>query len=160
MDQLEYCGGEVFTTFEPGLGLPVASEPPAVLIVDDHPIQRSLVRVGLDAIGCAMVEAENGLEAVRLYEGRAFAAVIMDIQMPVMDGLAAVAEIRRIEAETGRPPARIIMLTAEVCPQNRARAKAAGANEHLPKPTPYERLLSSVHAACWPSTPILQKVTR
>ncbi len=116
----------------------------SVLLVEDHPINRQVARLILDPLGFDVVEARDGAEALQRVSERAFDVVLMDMQMPVMDGLTATREIRAFEARTGRPPTRLIMLTANASEDHRAEAEAAGADDHVPKPIQRGRLLASL----------------
>lgn len=118
-----------------------------VLLVEDHPVNRRVARLILEPLGVDIVEAENGYEALRFFRAQPFDVVLMDMQMPVMDGLAATSAMRRAEQELGRPRSRIIMLTANVTAEHRAMAFAAGADEHLAKPIQHQRLLVAVAGA-------------
>lgn len=80
--------------------------------------------------------AEDGVEAVEAVERERFDLILMDIQMPRMDGITAVARIRDREQAAGRPPAPIIMLTANTQAEHVAACREAGANRHLGKPSP------------------------
>jgi CheY-like chemotaxis protein len=73
--------------------------------------------------------------------------VLMDMQMPVMDGLTAVREIRRLEAVHGSPRLPIVMLTANAMPEHVADAKAAGADLHLGKPFTAQSLFDAIGEA-------------
>jgi signal transduction histidine kinase/CheY-like chemotaxis protein len=117
---------------------------PQVLLAEDHPVNRRVVRLILDPIGVDVVEACDGADAVRRYAEQPFDVVLMDIHMPVMDGLTATKAIRQIEASQGRKPARVVMLTADAGESHRRAAKAIGADDHMPKPVQRERLIASV----------------
>src|SRR5690606_28440076 len=72
-------------------------------LADDHPANRKVVEVRLSEVDCVLVPVVNGQEAVDAFAAGRFDLVLMDMQMPVMDGLAATTELRRIEAAEGRP---------------------------------------------------------
>ncbi len=78
--------------------------------------------------------ATNGKEAVAHFTQREYAIVLMDIQMPVMDGLTATQLIRKWEAENGRAPVPIIALTASALEEDVKRSFAAGCSAHVSKP--------------------------
>jgi PAS domain S-box-containing protein len=117
-----------------------------ILLAEDHPINRRVVELILSPFGVAITVAEDGAEAVRAYETESFDLILMDMQMPNMDGLAATREIRAIEARrsaaAGRTP--IIMLSANAMRHHAEEALAAGADLHLAKPVTAERLLAAL----------------
>lgn len=78
--------------------------------------------------------AENGAQAVEKFQSRPFDLVLMDKQMPVMDGYTAAAKIREWENQTGQKSTPIIALTADDSIQDRQEALAAGCDSHLSKP--------------------------
>jgi CheY-like chemotaxis protein len=86
----------------------------------------------------------DGREAIEAFAEQAFDLVLMDIQMPVLDGVSAVSEIRRWEAEHNRPRTPIAMLTANTDPDNVAASRAAGADQHIAKPFTPNLLVSCV----------------
>ena len=118
---------------------------------DDHPVhayvllaednitnQEVLVKV-LESIGCQVDVASNGLEAVSMLKMKSYDAVIMDCQMPEMDGFAATREIRRQERDSSdRIP--IIGMTANALADQRERCLTAGMDEYLRKPVKKEHL--------------------
>ena len=106
-----------------------------VLLAEDHPINQRVVELTLRPFGVELKIVDNGAEAVEAFTAGVFDAVLMDMQMPVMDGLAATRAIRQHEAQTpGRPRTPIVMLSANAMQQHRAEAKAAGAELHIAKP--------------------------
>jgi len=112
-----------------------------VLLVDDSPINLEMEERLLERAGLSVVTASNGSEAVDLFmrEGRNFDVILMDIRMPVMDGLEAAREIRSAEAETGHSTP-IIALTANAFETDVIQSFGAGMNEHLVKPIEPKRL--------------------
>ncbi|NEX93220.1 ATP-binding protein [Caulobacter sp. 17J65-9] len=117
---------------------PVAAEPEArpmrVLLADDHPTNRKVVELILAGAGVELISTENGAQAVEAFQADRFDAVLMDMQMPVMDGLTATREIRRLEAQSGAEPVPVVMLTANALPEHVEAGRIAGANRHLSKP--------------------------
>ena len=112
----------------------------AVLIVEDNLANREVFDLMLRRLGCRTEVAGNGLEAVEKAAGKSFDFIFMDIEMPVMNGLDAVREIRRKETADGRRPAVICAATAYARPGDRERYLAAGMNEYLPKPISLDSL--------------------
>ena len=115
-----------------------------VLVVDDHPTNRRVVEMILDQVGCERVSVENGQEALEAYLNDRFDVVLMDIQMPVMDGLTATRTIRLMEREASRPSTPVIILSANAHPEHIEAGKAAGADRHLAKPISAAVLLSTI----------------
>ncbi|MES2835654.1 MAG: ATP-binding protein [Pseudomonadota bacterium] len=105
-----------------------------VLLADDHATNRKVVELILAQAPVELTCVENGAEAVEAYRGGDFDLVLMDMQMPVMDGLEAIREIRLHEAAMGGDAAAIVMLTANALPEHVASGAAAGADRHLSKP--------------------------
>lgn len=115
-----------------------------ILAADDHPTNRRVVELILDPSLFDLVSVENGAEAVETYRAQAFDLVLMDMQMPVMDGVTAVREIRLHEAVIGLAPTPIVMLTANALPEHLQQALVAGADRHMAKPFSVEALLAAV----------------
>jgi len=116
--------------------------PLRILVADDHPINRQVVEVLLSEFDVELVLAENGLEAYEAFEAAPFDMVLMDMQMPVMDGLTAIRKIRARETDAAQGRTPIVMLTANTLPEHRAASLEAGADLHLPKPIEAERLIA------------------
>jgi signal transduction histidine kinase/ActR/RegA family two-component response regulator len=115
-----------------------------ILLADDHPTNRRVVELML-ADAAELVCVENGREAVRAFSDAPVDVVLMDVQMPVMDGLSAVREIRRLERERGDARAPIIMLTANAGEEHAAASRAVGADLHLEKPITATDLFSALN---------------
>ena len=115
-----------------------------VLLAEDHPVNRRVVELILCAAGVDLTCVENGAEAVEAFRTEAFDLILMDMQMPVMDGLTAIREIRGIEAAGGADPMPILMLTANALPEHVGASIAAGANGHFSKPILPDALLERV----------------
>jgi CheY-like chemotaxis protein len=115
-----------------------------ILLADDHPINRKVIELMLAGTGADLTTVENGEEALAAYTNDRFDLVLMDMQMPVMDGLTAVRRIRGLEAERGEARVPIIMLTANAMQEHIEASHAAGADHHLGKPITPEGLFSSI----------------
>jgi signal transduction histidine kinase/CheY-like chemotaxis protein len=166
----EMMGGDLDCESEPGGGsafiltLPLieAQEPAAVveaepeagdhephrirvLLADDHPTNRRVVELILAQAAVDMTSVEDGAQAVAAYREGAYDLVLMDMQMPVMDGLTATREIRLHEAAMGLDRTPIVMLTANALAEHVAAGQAAGADRHLAKPFNAAELLELVY---------------
>ena len=119
---------------------------PRILVADDHPTNRKIVELMLADLA-EIFTAENGREAVDVYKVAAPDLILMDMQMPVMDGLAAVREIRALEAKTDSGRAPIIMLTANARPEHVRASREAGADLHLEKPITSALLFAAITKA-------------
>ena len=118
-----------------------------VLLAEDHPTNRRVVELILEAAGIELTCVENGLQAIEAFRAGAFELVLMDMQMPVMDGLTAIAEIRKLESAGGLTPTPIHVLTANAMPEHISASLAAGADGHLSKPIQAQALLERVASA-------------
>ena len=108
---------------------------------------RRVVELILGAAGVELSCVENGAEAVEAFRTGVFDLVLMDMQMPVMDGLTAIGEIRKFEAASGASPTPIHVLTANAMPEHISASRQAGADGHLAKPILAEALLDRVGEA-------------
>lgn len=118
-----------------------------VLVADDHATNRKVVDLILAGAGAETLCVEDGAQALEAFQAGAFDLVLMDMQMPVLDGLSAVRAIRDWERSQGRPPALVMMLTANTLPEHVKAGIEAGADGHIPKPITAGRLLAAVEAA-------------
>ena len=114
-----------------------------VLLAEDNPVNRELATEHLTARGHRVSHAENGQEAVEAVTTGTFDLVLMDVQMPVMDGLEATIAIRRHEGGTGRQTP-IIAMTADALPETRQRCLDVGMDGYLTKPVCVEDLVSAI----------------
>ena len=119
-------------------------QPLRVLLVEDHPINRIVGTTMLDALGAETTIAVNGREAVDAASRDSFDLILMDLLMPVMNGLEATRAIRLHEVESGRPPCAIIMLTASALPSQARAATEAGCDSLLIKPVTPARLIDTI----------------
>lgn len=117
-----------------------------VLLADDNATNRRVVELMLGAVEAEITAVEDGAEAVNAFLTGRFDLVLMDMMMPVMDGLAAVRTIREHEADALAPPVPIVMLTANAMPEHIEAALAAGADLHLSKPITVAALFGAISA--------------
>ena len=110
-----------------------------VLLVEDEPINQEVAMILLDDAGLSVSLAANGLEAVAQARQQKFALVLMDMQMPELDGVEATRQIRTLPGWATVP---IIAMTANAFAEDRARCLAAGMNDFLPKPFAPEKLFA------------------
>jgi two-component system chemotaxis response regulator CheY len=120
---------------------------PTVLIVDDSPTARLQVRLVLEEAGFAVVEAENGLEGLEKARQRALDAIVVDLNMPVMNGLEMIASVRLLIAHRKTP---ILVATTEASDETVRQGLAAGASAWLIKPVDAEVLLPALRRALNP----------
>jgi PAS domain S-box-containing protein len=113
-----------------------------ILVVDDVAMNRELVRAMLSPFGFDIVEAGGGAEAVTAALAGAFDLILMDLQMPGMDGLAATRAIRQTSEANFATP--IIALSANVLPVHQAECREAGMNDHIAKPISPKELLTKI----------------
>jgi PAS domain S-box-containing protein len=173
---VEMMGGEIVAYSEPGAGsrfvvtLPLpraesladydareaqaaaapgglADRPLRVLLAEDHPTNQRVVQILLASQGAELVTVDDGAQAVAVFAGGAFDVILMDMQMPVMDGLSATRAIRALEAERGDVPTPIVMLSANAMQEHRDEALAAGADLHVAKPITAASLFAGIQAA-------------
>ncbi|HEX8568651.1 MAG TPA: ATP-binding protein [Caulobacteraceae bacterium] len=120
-------------------GQPAADEAPSlsslrILAAEDNPNNRQVLQIMLDMVGAQVTFAENGEEAVRQWSQRSFDVILMDVQMPLMDGMEATREIRARERAEGRPRVPIIGVTANAMPHHVTACAEAGMDAHVSKP--------------------------
>jgi CheY-like chemotaxis protein len=128
--------------------------PLSILVVEDDPVNLRLILTMLRKLGYEPLFAKDGADAVRVYRGNRPQCILMDVQMPLMDGIEATAEIRRLEALQNARPTFIGALTANTLASDRDRCLQSGMDKFLNKPLRYEHLTdllktASLHAAAW-----------
>jgi signal transduction histidine kinase/CheY-like chemotaxis protein len=128
-----------------------AGRPPVVLVVDDHPVNREIARIMLEAFGCVVLEAGDGQDAVDVVAGQRVDLVLMDVRMPRVDGLEATRRIRAL-GPVGTLP--IVALTADAMPEDVACCLAAGMNAHMAKPINQATLFAMVTRAMAGDLPV------
>ena len=158
-------GGEIGVDSQPGIGstfwftvsvAPAEAAPPeeapgptpldvrrlSLLVVDDVTTNRELVTAMLAPFGVQITEAVNGAAALEATGNQAFDLILMDLQMPVMDGLSATAAIRASANVNSRTP--ILALSANVLPAQIEACRLAGMDDHIAKPINPGELLAKV----------------
>jgi len=172
----EMMGGEISAASEPGVGstfvvslpLPRAESladydardtrvapalggspdtPLRVLLAEDHPTNQRVVQLILASQGAVLVTVDDGVQAVAAFTDGQFDLVLMDMQMPCMDGLTATRAIRALEVERRAPPTPIVMLSANAMAEHQEKALAAGADLHIAKPITAASLLAGIQTA-------------
>jgi CheY-like chemotaxis protein len=104
----------------------------------------------LAAAGIQVVSVNDGAAAVEAWRAATFDVILMDLRMPVMDGIAAIRVIRDEERRTVRPATPILVLSANTSPQDRKASAQAGADGHIGKPIRAEELIAALEAAVSP----------
>jgi signal transduction histidine kinase/CheY-like chemotaxis protein len=127
-----------------------AGRPVRILVAEDHAVNRRVVQLIFDELDVDLTMAKDGLEALESFQPGLFDLVLMDMQMPRMDGLEAITAIRRLESGAAAAPTPIIMLTANALPEHEAAGRAAGADGFLTKPIVARDLLAAVNDAMSP----------
>jgi len=125
---------------EPPDPLPQPAAGARVLLAEDNAVNQLLMRRMLQRLGCTVDLAGNGLEAVEKWRGGAFDVVMMDCQMPEMDGLDAARQIRGEERVSGRARTPIVAVTAHVLTEYRNLCQEAGMDLYLAKPISFAAL--------------------
>ena len=167
---LALMGGEIAVQSEPGVGslfrvdilMDRTAAPPTprpvpapasidigrplrVLLAEDHPVNQKVVQLLLRPLGAEVTVVDDGAKAIEAFRIGAFDVVLMDMQMPVVDGLAATRALRLAEAACpSAAPTPIIMLSANAMRQHRRDARDAGADLHLAKPVTAAALLEAI----------------
>jgi len=154
--------GSVFTVDLPvpligakgGTGVAAASDvaavddrPLRVLAAEDIPTNQLVLRTIMQTFGVDLEMVDNGRQAVEAWKRSAFDVILMDIQMPEMDGVAATRAIRNEEAASGRPRTPIIEVSANAMPHHAREYLAAGMDAHVAKPIELAKLHAAIEGA-------------
>jgi CheY-like chemotaxis protein len=129
-----------------------SSRPLRILVAEDNRVNQTLARRLLEKQGHAVTIVSNGREAVNAFEEGVFDLILMDVQMPELDGMAATELIRKLEGGRSRMP--IIALTAHAMASDRERCLAAGMDGFVSKPIQVGELVQAIAQLCENAVPL------
>ena len=109
-------------------------DPVRALVAEDHPANRRIIELMLAPMGVEVTLVGNGAEAVEAFKAHDWELILLDMQMPVLDGISAARAMRALEVGLGRSRTPIAMLSANVLPRHVDEALAAGADHFIAKP--------------------------
>jgi len=112
-----------------------------ILVVDDSASLRQVIAISLQGKGYSVIQAENGKQALDKLDGTKINLVVSDVNMPIMDGLAFVGEMKKLPRYKFTP---VIMLTTEAGNEMKERGRAAGVKAWVVKPFKPEQMLTAV----------------
>jgi PAS domain S-box-containing protein len=118
----------------------------SILLAEDHPVNQRVIAMILEPHGIALSIAQNGQEAVEMWQNAHFDLVLMDMQMPIMDGLSATKRIREIEHSQGLRRTPIAMVSANAMKEHFTQSFQVGCDFHIAKPVTPEALLKGIEA--------------
>ncbi|MBF0220396.1 MAG: PAS domain S-box protein [Gammaproteobacteria bacterium] len=127
-----------------------------LLLVEDNEINQQVARELLERIGISVMVADNGKDAIELMQQEHFDGVLMDMQMPIMDGISATIAIRKIESLRFIP---IIAMTANAMSSDKERCLAVGMNDYISKPIDPDKMLMTLAKWIVPATPPQRPLT-
>jgi len=125
----------------------IGARPLRILAAEDNATNRTVLRALIEPLGAALTLVGNGREAVEAFAADRFDVILMDVQMPEMNGLDATREIRRREAEAGRVATPVLALTANVMSHQIESYLAAGMDGHIAKPLDVTALYAALENA-------------
>jgi len=131
---------ETHSEFDPGMG---KRHPLRILLAEDNHTNQVLALALLDRLGYRADVAGNGVEVLKTLQRQSYDVILMDVQMPEMDGLEATREVRRSFSPACQP--RIIALTADAMKEDRERCLAAGMDDYVSKPIQVNELISALN---------------
>ena len=118
-----------------------------ILVVDDDPSIREILSIQLTRLGYEVTTAGDGLEAVAAFKADPYDAILMDLMMPRLDGLASCQQIRAVEKKTGAKRTPILFLTARDSTHDKTSAALSGGDEFVPKPVSMQELRERLELA-------------
>ena len=121
-----------------------------LLVAEDNAINQEIIRTVLGQKGHAVTMVDDGAEAILAFQNGVFDAVLMDVQMPRVDGLSATREIRAIEQAEARARTPIVALTANAMVEEVERCQQAGMDAHVAKPIDWKTLFTTIDRLCEP----------
>ena len=139
--------GAVATPVAPARPGPELDRSARILAAEDNRINQLVLKSILQQAGVDLTLVENGAEAVAAWEAGDWDLILMDVHMPVMDGVTALKAIRRRELESGRPRTPIIALTANAMSHQVSELLEAGIDDHVSKPIEIPRLFEAMETA-------------
>ncbi|WP_404369523.1 response regulator [Marinobacter sp.] len=119
-----------------------------VLLVEDNPVNRTLTRRLLEKLGCEVMTANDGEAAASLWQWHSFDIILMDCQMPRMDGFEATRRLRAWEAAEGHRPVPVVALTASAMEKDEEKCRKAGMDAFVAKPVNLEMLRAVLEQFC------------
>ncbi len=134
--------GSQFEPVQPSQGLgpaPITFSNRQILVVEDHPVNQKLALLQLQELGCSVLVASNGIEAIKAVCSSSYSLIFMDCQMPEMDGFQATRAIRKLEEVSGERSI-IVAMTAQAMSGDREQCLAAGMDDYLTKPVNMKKL--------------------
>jgi len=123
--------------------------PRRIMVVEDYDDTRMLLKQGLEMLGYSVLEASNGQEAVDIADRERPDLILMDLDLPILDGIAATQQIRQQQHMDSVP---IVAVTAYPLSYSRVKAFAKGCNEYMPKPIDMSELARVVNRYLSPPT--------
>jgi CheY-like chemotaxis protein len=114
----------------------------SILLAEDNPVNQKVAKRVLNHLGYQADIVNNGVEAIKAIANTAYDLILMDIQMPEMDGLEATKYIRKQESESQLPPIAIVAMTANATDDDQNLCRDAGMNDYISKPIQIDKLKS------------------